>query len=183
MYYRVPCVWKIIIIKAVDTVHVIPLIKNIPKLHTEKDTKMGRDWSAVIRSIAAIKGWGVCTFTWWPKDQEPLHTDTAIQGAVFSSLSQEQEVLVANFVNAHTLLFLLLNKSIWEVKIEPGWQEAALNFTWLVCRQIPLGPQWDTAWLFSLSVELHWVALSTHTVKASVAVNQWHNREDALKNN
>lgn len=144
----------------------------------ENDMKMGKDWSAFIRSVATIKVLAHSLGDQWTRSQ---CTPTLLFRALSSSLSQKQEVLLANFVNAHTILFLLLNKSIWEVKIEAGWQEAVLNFTWLVCRQIPLGPRWDTAWLFSHSVALHCVALPTHTVKAYVAVDQWQNREDALK--
>lgn len=91
--------------------------------------------NAVIRTAAPTRDYGVCTPTRWPKGPRSHYTATSLSSTVFSSLSQNQEALTANYVHTYTVA-APEKKSIGEVKIEQG-----LNSAWLTCRQIPPGPR------------------------------------------
>lgn len=92
----------------------------------------------VTRIAAPTRDCGVRTFTGWPKGPGSHYTPTSLSGAVFSFLSQNQEVLTANFVNTHTAFDP--PKINLRGKNRTGVQ-AGLNFTWLICRQTSLGPR------------------------------------------
>lgn len=114
--------------------------------------KMSGDWNAVIRPAAPIRDCGVCRLSRWPVGPGSHCTPTLLVRALslviyHKTRRHSQQILLV------PIWSLILNKSIWEVKIEQGWQQAVLNFTWFIRRQIPLGPRWDTALLLSHSVE------------------------------
>lgn len=94
------------IVENVDTI--IPLIKTTLKLCPGKGCDSGREDGERLKCSHWNRAWGICTLTVsreGSKGQERHQTPTLHSGTLFSSLSQNGEVLPAHVMNAHPVVF------------------------------------------------------------------------------